>query len=186
MKTIRFIIVYFFISSAFVVAQNPDGISSKALEKHVTTIKKHLDLDRWTVEATPESIIIKSKFKVDLQRKDHLFGQLPKSITYRIELLFKKELSKVEYIKLAKKRTEYAAILNYGAKTEAENSAAIKFLEENTLPRYGSIGAYSVYCVTSESIITYLERGETYSEVKAALATIDRVFWARGLTHFKN
>lgn len=109
------------------------------------------------------------------------FGQKPDSKVYRIELSFKPHLSKDAYIKLAKERAEYAAIVNYGAKTKQEWENASNFLKNNPLPRYDvndRVGkSHSVYVSTTDSTSISIGPAKKYAEVKGVEALVDKVLW---------
>ena len=141
-----------------------------------TELLRVVDQKRWEIKTDSASILIKSKFKVDiLQRIAPVLGEKPTPEIYRIELRFKPKFTKDEFINLAKERVGYAAIVNYGAKTKMEWSNAQKFLTDNPLPRYSV--PYSVYVATTDSVSITIIPAEKYAEVKGVEALVDQLFW---------
>lgn len=161
-------------------AENEDLATT--VKFYASEIKKDVDLERWTVQESPTSIVIESKFKVEIKRRvSPALGAAPVFEIYRIELRFQPLLAKEDYIKLAKERVEYAAVASYGAKTKMEWSNAHKFLREHPLPRYDvqdRVGKpYSVYLFTSDSVSITIVPTATYVEVKSIETILDQIIW---------
>lgn len=155
---------------------------AQSVAYHGIEIKKLLDSKRWSVTVKPASILVESKFDVRVVRRvSPSIETQPILEKYRIELRFEKLLPRAAYVKLANQRTEHAVIVNYGAKTKIEWSDAMKFLDDNPLPRYKVSDrggkSFSVYCATTDSGFISIIPVERYAEVKGAEAMIDHLFW---------
>ena len=182
MKTLPTLISVFLLGVLLQTAKCADKDNlAVTIEFYPKELQEIIDPERWAIRADATTIVIESKFAVGIQRRvSPALGQKPASKRYRIELSFKPQLSKDVYIKLAKERVEYAAIVNYGAKTKLEWSDARKFLESNPLPRYDvtdRVGKpYSVYVSTTDSISISIVPAAKYAEVKGIEALVDLTF----------
>jgi hypothetical protein len=154
------------------------------VERSAADIKELVDAGQWNISSTPTSIVIESKFEMTEHRTvSPALGEKPRTTKYRIELQFKPELSKEDFLKLAKQRMEYVVILRYGATSKAEWAQAAKFLRDHPLPRYDTIDqigkSYSVYLISNDLSSVTLRPTERYAEAKGVEARIDHVLTPR-------
>ena len=183
MKVLRFPAIVILAVTLLQTAEGEDRLKS-ALEFYSGALREAIDNDRWKLEVADDSIVIESKFKVGFKpRVNPAVGQEAPLHAYRIELIFKPLLSRDDYVALAKERVEYAATINYGAKTRQEYSLAEDFLRNNPLPRYdayGSLGkSFSVYVSKSDSPLVSIVPSKLYAEAKGVEALVDSVFWEK-------
>lgn len=181
MNTIHILITVAMFAGAWQPAECAENEDlTHTVEVYSKEIKGIIDPERWVVEADATTIVISSKFTIEIQtRVSPAIGQKPESKVYRIELSFKPHLSKDAYIKLAKERVEYAAIINYGAKTKMKWANASNFLKNNPLPRYDvndRVGkSHSVYVSTTDSTSISIGPAKEYAEVKSVEALVDKI-----------
>jgi len=183
MNAIRSVTVVLLFAALWNPAQGEENKDlTTTVKYYATEIKKEVNLERWTVQDSPTTIVIESKFKVEIKQiVSPAIGAEPRYEIYHIELRFQPLLAKDEYIKLAKERVEYAALANYGTKTKEEWSNAQKFLKDHPLPRYDvrdRVGKpYSVYFFNSDTASTTVVPTTTFVEVKSIETILDQIMW---------
>ena len=83
----------------------------KRLKYYADQIQEHVDLERWSVTSSSDSLMIESKFDVELlPRMNPAVGQKSRKAPYKIVVRFEKKLTKQQYKELVMKRAEHLAL----------------------------------------------------------------------------
>ena len=155
----------------------------KSLVKyHANQLRSALDAKKWTVTHNGSSIRIVSTFEMVMERRvSPAIGETQPKTKYRIDLRFAPLLPREKYLRIAKERAERATIAAYGARTKEAYSDALRFLEENQLPRYSvndRVGkSYSVYFTSTDSMTLSFGPTADYAEARGVEGIIDRQLW---------
>jgi hypothetical protein len=177
------IIILAALLTGFCIAAEESDLET-LVEYQANQLRAALDAKRWTVTHSGNSIQIESKFKMTVGRRvsPALGETLPKT-SYRIELRFSPPLPREEYLRIARERVEPAAIAAYGAPTKEAYSEAIRFLEQNTLPRYSvndrAGRSYSVYFTSTDAVTLSLGPTAQYAEARGVEGIVDSQLWPK-------
>lgn len=153
----------------------------KRLKYYADQIQEHVDLERWSVTSSSDSLMIESKFNVGLTpRMNPAIGQEPRQVRYKIVVRFEKKLTSQQYKALVMKRAEHLALKAAGLRDIDSYNRTMNFLRENPLPRYfiqGNSGSYHGYLSSTDTGWVSISPISSFAESKGVEGVIDALIW---------